>query len=65
MAGRAPGTVNIGLEIHTGGKTYLHCTQFVATADTVEPRSSDSHLSVSSIIQNDVQKFLKQVIPNC
>ena len=32
---------------------------------TVEPRLSDSRLSIPSIIQNDVQKILKQVIPNC
>ena len=29
--------------------------------NTVEPRLSDSRLSVPSIIRNDVQKFLKQV----
>ena len=32
---------------------------------TLEPHLSDSHLSVPSIIWNDVQKFLKQAIPNC
>ena len=32
---------------------------------TVEPRLSDPRLSVPLIIQNDVQKILKQVIPNC
>ena len=31
---------------------------------TVENRLSDSHLSIPSIIWSDVQKFLKQVIPN-
>ena len=29
---------------------------------TVEPCLSDSRLSVPSIIQNDVQKFLKQIV---
>ena len=38
----------------------------IATSDyTVEPHLSDSRLSVPSIIRNDVQKILKQVIPNC
>ena len=32
---------------------------------TVEPRLSNSCLSIPSIIWNEVQKFLKQVIPNC
>ena len=32
---------------------------------TVEPWLSNPHLSVSSIIRNDVWKFLKQVMPNC
>ena len=36
-----------------------------ANITTVEPRLSESHLSVPSIIRNDVQKFLKQVIRNC
>ena len=33
--------------------------------NTVELCLSNSHLSVPSIIQSDVQKLLKQVIPNC
>ena len=32
---------------------------------TVEPHLSDSRLSIPSIIRNDVQKLLKQVIPKC
>ena len=32
---------------------------------SVEPHLLDSHLSLPSIICNDVQKFLIQVIPNC
>ena len=36
----------------------------VTKFNTVEPRLSNSRLSVPSIIRNDVQK-LKQVIPNC
>ena len=31
----------------------------------VEPRLSNCHLSIPLIIWNDVQKFLKQLIPNC
>ena len=31
----------------------------------VEPRLSNSRLSVPLIIQNNVQKILKQVISNC
>ena len=37
----------------------------VHNVTTVERRLSDSRLSVPSIIWNGVQKFLKQVIPNC
>ena len=31
---------------------------------TLEPRLSNPQLSIPTIIQNDVQKFLKQVMPN-
>ena len=39
--------------------------QYTCFASTVEPRLSNSCLSIPLIIRNDVQKFLKQVIPNC
>ena len=50
--------------------TQLFVFAFVLYGTTVEPRLSDSRLSdsclsVPSIIWNDVQKILKQVIPNC
>ena len=42
----------------------MKCVDSTETSYTVEPRLSDSCLSVPSIIRNDVQKFLKQVIPD-
>ena len=32
---------------------------------TVEPRLSNSYLSIPLIIQNECPEILKQVIPNC
>ena len=51
----------IGSIYRTGISSAIYCLEY----STVEPRLSDSRLSVPLIIQNDVQNFLKQVFPNC
>ena len=47
------------------GLIYQFALSHLKFHGTVELRLSDSRLSIPSIIQNDVQKLLKQVIPNC